>query len=76
VRITRIRPDGPASEIGLSLGDVVDAVKPGEGRLARAWRIIDRTHFASLVRELESGSTLEVDVYRDDERLRGTLVLD
>ena len=76
VRITRIRPGGPASEIGLSSGDVLDAVRPLAGRLARAWRIIDRTHFASLVRELNPDSALEVDVYRNGERLRGTLVLE
>ena len=75
VRITRVRPEGPAAEIGLTTGDVVDAIKPLEGRFARAWRIIDRGRFATLVRGLEVGSAIEVDVYRDGERLRGTLVV-
>ena len=76
VRITRVRSDGPAVEIGLTSGDVVDAVKPSTGPFARSWRIIDRARFAHLVRGLESGSALELDVYRNGELLRGTLVLD
>lgn len=76
VWITRVRPDGPADEIGLARGDIVDAVRPSEGEYARAWRIVDRTHLARLVRELEPGTSLEVDVTRAGQRLRGTLVLD
>jgi S1-C subfamily serine protease len=75
VQINRICPDSPASEIGLAPGDIVDAVKPNEGHLSRAWRIIDRARFAGLIQALEAGTALEVDVYRDGERLRGTLVL-
>ena len=75
VQINRICPGGPAEEIGLAPGDIVDAVKPNEGHLSRAWRIIDRARFAGLIQQLESGTALEVDVYRQGERLRGTLVL-
>ena len=75
VQINRVCPGSPAAEIGLAAGDIVDAVKPSEGHLSRAWRIIDRARFAGLIQALEAGTALEVDVYRGGERLRGTLVL-
>ena len=76
VQINRVRPDGPADQIGLAPGDIVDGVKPTEGRLSRAWRVFERDSFASLIQALEPGTALEIDVYRDTERLRGTLVTD
>ena len=76
VRITRVRPGGPAAEIGLAPNDILDTVKPNSGRYARSWRIIDRARFAALVRGLKPSSAMEVVVYRDGGRLRGTLALD
>jgi serine protease Do len=74
VRISTIRAGGPAEAIGLSKGDIIDAVKPSEGDFSRAWRIIDRGRFASLIQGVEQGSAIEIDIYRDGGLLRGTLV--
>jgi serine protease Do len=75
LQINRVCPSGPAAEIGLALGDIVEAVKPIEGPLSRAWGFTSRTRFANLIQALEPDTALEIDVYRDKGRLRGTLVL-
>lgn len=74
VRIAEIRAGGPADAIGLTAGDIIDAVKPSNGQFSRAWRIIDRGRFASLIQGVQEDSTIEIDVYRDGSLLRGTLV--
>jgi serine protease Do len=74
VRIAEVRAGGPSDAIGLTAGDIIDAVKPSEGEFSRAWRIIDRGRFASLIQGVEPGSSIEIDIYRDGTLLRGTLV--
>lgn len=65
VRVSRVAPDGPAAELGLAEGDVVDAVRVGE--TGQAWRIHAAEAFASLVAGLEPGQELWIDVLRDDD---------
>ena len=82
LRITTVQPKGPAAELGLQVGDYIDALKPK----VRGWRtaqwVETREGLASLVSSLPRGAEIEIEIFRDadndgvlrgDELMRGTL---
>jgi serine protease Do len=83
--VDKIREGGPAEQTGLRFGDlipVVEAQRPGVPSVARV--VQDRRSLAQIVQELEVGTSLGLDVYRDEdgdrafepeERYTGTLVI-
>ena len=84
VKVSEVRPGGPADALGLKPDDLVDAVRPVQGAGSRAFRIVSREALASLVSRIPSGTALEIDIYRDingngryetDELHRGTLTV-
>jgi serine protease Do len=85
LRVTQLRPDGPAKSLGLEVGDIILAVRPRIGSHFRAWRLVSREAFVALIGELAAGAPLEFSVYRDvnenghlerDEEHEGVLILD
>jgi len=84
ILVDRLRPDGPAQEIGLQIGDLIPAIQPKVGRRQPPLRIRDRQTLARVVAGLDPGVLIDVDVYRDEnrdrtyasnERLAGSLTL-
>jgi serine protease Do len=84
VQILEVRPGGPAAELGLKPGDVIDAVHPVGGLRHGSYSIESRESLAYLIGDLEAGSKLEIDIYRDlnengayeqQELHRGTLTV-
>jgi S1-C subfamily serine protease len=84
VVVTELRPEGPAAQLGLQAGDVINAVRVLGGRRQQPWWIDSRESFARLVQQLPPGTQIELAVYRDvdgDGRLtradehRGTLTV-
>ncbi len=82
VRISRVARDGPAARLGLCAGDVVDALRVLPA--SQVWSVGTPAQLAALVDTLQPGSTLEVEILRDEDKnerltrnelLRGTLVL-
>jgi serine protease Do len=82
VRVARLAPGGPAAELGLEVGDVVDAVQVG--RRGQAYRIERPDVLAALVRERPAGTEMAIDILRDvnadrtlsrDEFFKGILTL-
>jgi serine protease Do len=70
VRVRDVRAGGPAAELGLAPGDLIEAVRPQGGR---PQRIGSPKQLAAIVAALESGQELEIDLYRDlngDKRYR------
>ncbi|MFN0008375.1 MAG: trypsin-like peptidase domain-containing protein [Planctomycetota bacterium] len=80
--VTNIRPDGPAADMGLEPGDLIDALRP---RL-RGWRnlaVETREQLVNLLTSLPGGTQIDVEILRDldkdssyspqEERLRGTI---
>jgi serine protease Do len=83
VRIREVRPGGSGADIGLKRGDRIDAVQlVGRGRQP-SYSVHSRELFALLIGDLEAGTQLKMDVYRDlngngyeeDELFRGTLTV-
>jgi serine protease Do len=83
VRIKEVRADGPGAEIGLKVGDVIDAVQPVGRVRVDSYHVHSRQLFGLLIGDLEPGTKLKMDVYRDldgngyeeDELFRGTLTV-
>jgi serine protease Do len=86
VRITDIRPRGPAADLGLQAGDLVDAMRivlhNGQRKTVR---VDSRESLAELVTLVPEGTPVEIEVYRDlnenqrferDELLRGSLTVE
>ena len=82
LRISELRPKGPAADLGLQVGDFIDALRPK----VRGWRtaqtVETRAALASLVSTLPHGAEIEIDIFRDadndgvlrgSELMRGTL---
>jgi serine protease Do len=85
LRVSYVRPDGPADALGLKVDDVIGAVRPRLAASSRAWRLVSREAFVSLIAELPQGTSIELEVYRDvngngrferDEAHEGFLTLD
>ncbi|MGK0220591.1 MAG: serine protease Do [Planctomycetota bacterium] len=83
--VARVAGEGPAADIGLRVDDWIPALRPKLANIRRSLRIQDKTDLASVVGELEPGTILELNVYRDldrngsfspDERLEGELQID
>jgi serine protease Do len=84
VKIKEVRPEGPAADLGLKPGDVIDAVRPSGGPHRAAYSVESRLSLAYLVGDLEPGTRLEIDIFRDlngngrfeqEELHRGTLTV-
>lgn len=84
IQVTEVRSGGPAFELGMQTGDVIDAVYPLSGARNRPLRVPSRELFASLITELDPGMKLQIDLRRDldrdgdfeyEEVHRGTLTL-
>jgi serine protease Do len=80
-QVSLVVPGGPAEELGLQSGDVLDSIRTASGK---SWIADSPGNLASLVAALGSGSEITLDLYRDadgnrglgrDEMLRGTLRL-
>ncbi|MEM7306881.1 MAG: trypsin-like peptidase domain-containing protein [Planctomycetota bacterium] len=65
VRLTKVRPGGPAAELGLQAEDIIEAVQP-EGR--RAQRIGSADELALLLTRLKPGTEMRVDIWRDENQ--------
>jgi serine protease Do len=85
LRVTSVRPEGPADVLGIKAGDVISAVRPRLGASSRAWRLVSREAFVALIAELPEGASVDLEVYRDvndngrferDEAHEGFLILD
>lgn len=83
MQVTRLRPGGPAAELGFALGDFFDAVSL-EGS-DEVYRMSSSADLARFVEPLPPGSQLRIDVRRDadgdrslssDEIYTGSLTLD
>jgi serine protease Do len=66
IRVADVRPGGTAAELGLQPGDLLDGMRIFEGTSrSQTLRIDSREKLAQLVSMLPSGSSIEVDIYRD-----------
>ncbi len=65
LRVVAVQPDGPASALGIQPGDVIAAVQPRGGRARKPQSLVD---LAWIVSRLESGSAMEVELFRDDDK--------
>jgi serine protease Do len=81
VQVAAVVPGGPAAELGLQAGDVLDSIRTATGK---SWIVDSPGNLASIVAALGAGSEITLDLYRDadgnrglgrDEMLRGTLRL-
>jgi S1-C subfamily serine protease len=82
LRVTELRPKGPAAELGLQVGDFIDALRPKVRGWKTAQAVETRAGLASLLSSLPRGSEIEIEIFRDadndgilrgDELMRGTL---
>jgi len=64
LQIELIDPDGPAGRIGIQAADVFAAVRP-EGY--RSYQLGQPQDLALLLKRLPPGTTLEIEVWRDDD---------
>lgn len=62
--VARIGAEGPAKDLGLQPGDIIDSVRSGESQVV--FTVSDPTQFVKLLGQLPSGAKLEFDILRDD----------
>ncbi len=65
LRVTKVRPNGPAETLGLQPNDFIEAVQPA-GR--RAEQITTPDEFALLLTRLKPGTEMRLDVWRDENQ--------
>lgn len=65
VRVNRVAAAGPAQALGLRKGDILDAVRIGNG--GQAWRLHSRAALAMLAQSLKPGTSLKIDILRDED---------
>lgn len=75
LRVAEVVAGGPAAEIGLAAGDLLEMVRPLDGNDQRARRVHRRQDLAQLLALLGPGTSLQTYVRREGEGLVGTLVL-
>ncbi|HEV8113965.1 MAG TPA: trypsin-like peptidase domain-containing protein [Planctomycetota bacterium] len=84
LRIKELRPGGPAAQLGLEVGDLIDGLK-AKSRRGQPWTFESAEALSSLIGTLPKGAELVIEVLRDadkdgsftsDELLRGTLTLE
>ena len=66
--VTAIRKGGPAADIGAQIGDLIPAVHPAEAGSRPASLVRNRRDLAAIVEAMTTGTMLEIDIYRDDDR--------
>jgi serine protease Do len=66
LRVDKVLAGGPAAALGLTSRDVIDAVQV-EGS-DQAWTLHLPESFARLVADLKTGTVLEIDVLRDENK--------
>ncbi|MCC7013673.1 MAG: trypsin-like peptidase domain-containing protein [Planctomycetes bacterium] len=62
--VVQVGAEGPAKELGLQPGDIIDAVRAGETGLV--YTLTDAAQLARLLAQCPSGSKLEFDILRDE----------
>jgi serine protease Do len=85
LRVTEIQPEGPSALLGISVGDILEAVQPAGSNLKR---VTSRDELAWLLSALDEEAELTVYIWHDDdgdgsfrlhgdnkERYRGPLTL-
>ncbi len=85
LRVASLQAEGPAAELGLSVGDILEAVQPDGSSLKR---LTSRDELVWLLSSLDSGTKITMYVWHDDngdgefdlrgenrERYRGDLTL-
>ena len=86
LRVSEVRPQGPASELGLTPGDRLEGMRIAlrNGR-TRTVRVDSRENLAQLVSMLPAKTPIELEIVRDldgdgryasDELLRGSLTVE
>ncbi len=73
LQVSEIFPGGPAESVGLQAGDWLLAVRP-EGANGR--RVPTRVDLAGVISRLSPQTPLEIEVQRERQTFRGTLILD
>lgn len=85
VVISELRPEGPAAQLGLKPGDVLDAVRIQGGWKLQTLRVDSLEVFARLIQQVPVGTSIDIAILRDvdgDGRLtrndehRGTMVIE
>jgi len=66
--VTAVREGGPAADIGAQIGDLIPAVRPMEAGSRPASLVRNRRDLAAIVESMTTGTMLEIDIYRDDDR--------
>jgi serine protease Do len=66
--VTAVRQGGPAADIGTQIGDLIPAVHPVEAGNRPASLVRNRRDLAAIVEAMTTGTMLEIDIYRDDDR--------
>jgi S1-C subfamily serine protease len=64
VCVVHVAAEGPAKELGLEPGDIIDAIKFGES--GPVFTVQDASQLARLLTQVSAGSTLELDILRDE----------
>lgn len=62
VQVGEVSPGGPAAQIGLEPGDLIESVKTPRTPHAQQ---VTRKILAALTSQLEAGEDMQVDIYRD-----------
>lgn len=65
VQVTGLRPGGPAERLGLGVGDLIDTLEPKLGFRARTLRVDTRDNLAKIALQLDPGTHVELEIYRD-----------
>lgn len=74
--ITSVRPDGPASRIGLLPGDLIAAMRARVDGLNRAFNFDNRFNLAGFLDRLKPDLELDIEIQRDGQLFQGTVRLD
>ncbi len=74
--IRSVRPDGPASRIGLLPGDLIAAMRVRVGDLNRAFAFNNRFNLAGFLDRLQPDLELDVEIRREGQLYQGTVRLD
>jgi len=74
--IDEVLPGGSAEQIGLRVDDLITAMRPGGGGLSRGWTFDNRLLLAQFIDRLAAGTELDIEIRREGDLYRGSLILD